>query len=337
MSLRLSIIIPAYKVEDYIEKCIRSLEDQDIPKTEYEIIVTNDGSPDRCKEIVESLQKEFSNIVLVDQENQGVSMARNNAITIAKGKYILPIDPDDYVLPNTLGNALEQAAKSDLDVLFLGFEIFDVEGNSAWHTNYVALESQIHTGVEAYFASRGFEVRDPDRSVGMLYKKSLLQQYAIDYPKNVPYLEDGLFLSKVFAVAEKVGFNNTSFYQRTTREGSATNSKLFYSEKAIQGFINAIEDIKFFGTKNEFRQEQKLLINHVVAKFTLLPLTSIIGQKSIGNYYKFIKKLKEKNFNKITLEGLRLGYHSMASIYNKSALLFYIYYPIITKLKIIIK
>lgn len=61
--MRLSIIIPAYKVADYIEKCIRSLEEQDIPKSDYEIIVTNDGSPDNCREIVEKLQEEFSNII----------------------------------------------------------------------------------------------------------------------------------------------------------------------------------------------------------------------------------------------------------------------------------
>jgi len=63
MSIKISIIIPAYKVEGYIEKCIRSLEQQDLPKEEYEIIVTNDGSPDRCREIVERLQGEFSNLI----------------------------------------------------------------------------------------------------------------------------------------------------------------------------------------------------------------------------------------------------------------------------------
>jgi glycosyltransferase involved in cell wall biosynthesis len=68
--MRLSIIIPAYNVADYIEKCIRSLEDQDIPKEDYEIIVTKDGSPDDCQAIIERLQKEFTNIVLINQENQ---------------------------------------------------------------------------------------------------------------------------------------------------------------------------------------------------------------------------------------------------------------------------
>ncbi len=331
--MRLSIIVPAYKVSDFIEKCIRSLEAQDIPKSEYEIIVTNDGSPDNCKEIIETLQSEFSNLILINQENQGVSMARNNAIAIAKGTYILPIDPDDYVVPNSFQKILTKAEHQDLDILYLGFEIFDAESKSIWKTNYLEQEKYLYNGIDGYFISRGFDVRDPDRSWGILFKRQLLQKYELTYPKDVPYLEDGLFLAKVFAVAQTVAFDNEVFYQRTTRKGSATNSTLFFSEYAIQGFINAIEDIKFFASRYQFRNEQKLLINHVVAKFTLLPLTSIIGQKSIRNYFQFVQRLKVNNCNKIAVEGLRLDYYKMAAIYNKSALLFYFYYPIVTKIK----
>ncbi len=331
--MRLSIIIPAYNVEAYIEKCICSLQQQDLDASEYEIIVTNDGSPDKSREIVEKLQKEFRNIILINQENQGVSMARNNAIAIAKGKYVLAIDPDDYILPNTLRRVLSLAESKDVDVFYLGFEIFDQQGKSVWHTNYEALQDKIYNGVDGYFKPRGSAVRDPDRSVAMLYKKTILDQYAIRYPQNVPYLEDGLFLAKVFAVAGKVGFDNTSFYQRTTRLGSATNSELFYSEKAVQGFINAIKDLQLFDSINNFPKDQKLLINHVVAKFTFLPLTSFIGKKSISDYFKFIKKLKALNLNTIQTEGLRLGYHKMAVIFNVSPLLFYIHFAISAKLK----
>ena len=64
-----------------------------------------------------------------------------------------------------------------------------------------------------YLQEKGFDVKDPDRSWAILYKKQLLDKYSINYPKNVPYLEDGLFLAKVFTVASKVGFDNQIFYQ----------------------------------------------------------------------------------------------------------------------------
>ena len=333
MNKKLSIIIPAYKVDGYIEKCIRSLENQDMPTNEYEIIVTNDGSPDRCKEIVESLQNEFSNIILINQENQGVSIARNNAIAIAKGEYILPIDPDDFVVPNVLQSVYQNAVSRNLDVLYLAYEIFDKEGISIWETDFTSNNETVFNGVEGYFAPRGLKVRDPDRSWAMLYKRKMLQEYAINYPKNVPYLEDGLFLGKVFTVANRVGFLSGKFYQRTTRMGSATNSRLFYSEYAIQGFLNAVEDIKSFGNNNQLNQKQKSLINHVTAKFILLPLTSLIGQRSIKKYYELNKLLKQKNLNKINVEGLRLVYSKMAYIYNINPFIFYFYFQISSKLK----
>ena len=331
MSLRLSIVIPAYKVEDYIEKCIRSIEDQDIPKTDYEIIVTNDGSPDRCKEIVESLQKEFSNIVLVDQENQGVSMARNNAIAIAKGKYILPIDPDDYVLRNTFSRILNEVERRNCDVFYLGFEIYDAQQNSIWRTDYSQQKATVYNGVDGYFVSRGFGVKDPDRSWGILFKKQLLDDFKITYPKDVPYLEDGLFLAKVFTVAKHVGFDDELFYQRTTREGSATNSKLFFSEKAIQGFINAIKDLKQFANKHKINTEQSNLVNHVVAKFVILSLSPSISKFNFKDYFRVIRVLKKSGLETLEIKGLQFLYGKHIRMYNFSKVLFPVYFRFINK------
>jgi glycosyltransferase involved in cell wall biosynthesis len=328
MSLRLSIIIPAYKVEDYIEKCIRSLEDQDIPKTEYEIIVTNDGSPDRCKEIVESLQKEFSNIVLVDQENQGVSMARNNAITIAKGKYILPIDPDDYIVPNTLGCILKIAETKDLEVMYLGFEIFDSHNVSIWSTDYSQQEKRLFSGTEGYYAARGHGVKDPDRSAGMLFCMSLLKKYEITYPKGVPFLEDGLFIGKVLSVSSRVGFDNNRFYQRTTRLGSATNSKLFYSESSKIGFKKAILDLKEFELQLKKENRPLELLNHLHAKFLLhllAPSASCLDYKTFKKVTTLIEKEDLSLKSKI---GLGKVNRKLISIFSFSKWLFFLFYPL---------
>jgi glycosyltransferase involved in cell wall biosynthesis len=326
MSLRLSIIVPAYKVEDYIEKCIRSLEDQDIPKTDYEIIVTNDGSPDRCKEIVESLQQEFSNIVLVDQENQGVSMARNNAIAIAKGRYVMPIDPDDYVVPQLLKSILDRTESDHLDVLVLGFEIFDPRGTSIWKTDYRQQESQVYSGVEGYFASRGYEIRDPDRSWAILYRNEMLQQHQLQYPKDVPFLEDGCFLLKVFAVANQVGFSNINFYQRTTSEGSATVSGVFYSDKAIDGFLKAAANLKIFAHSCELTFIQQGLLNHGIVKYIVLSISQDVSIRSFGRFIATLDKLKAKGFSKLSTSGVRGSYKTYARWYNISPYFFFVQY-----------
>jgi len=315
-----------FKVADYINRCIESLESQDIDKNLYEIICINDGSPDNCREIVENLQKKYSNIVLINQENQGVSMARNNGIAIAKGKYILPIDPDDYLVPNTFKRIANLVEADNYDVFYLGFEIFDVNEKSIWKTNYSKQEGETFSGVEGYFEPRGHDVKDPDRSVAILYKKQLLEDYNITYPKDVPYLEDGLFLAKVFAVATKVGFDNKTFYQRTTRIGSATNSKLFHSEKAINGFILAINDIKNFANQNLLAIHQQYLVNHVVAKFIVLSMSPFINKLDIYGYLKIVRLLKKKGVNKIATEGIRNPYKKLSFSFNLNKFWFFIYY-----------
>lgn len=329
--MRLSIIVPAYKVENYIEKCLRSLENQDISKEDFEIIVTNDGSPDSTRAIVEKLQLEFDNIVLINQENQGVSTARNNAIAVAKGKYIMPIDPDDYVLPNTFNHFLSKIENENLDVLYLSFEIFDAFGKSIWQTNFKEQEKNSFDGVEGYFASRGYDIKDPDRSWAILYRKEMIDTFNLQYPKNVPFLEDGLFISKVFAVAQKVGFDNSKFYQRTTSLGSATVSGVYYTDKAISGFITAVKDIKQFSNSNHLTQKQKELVNHVVAKYVFLSMSPSISKYDFKQYFKVVKILKEAKLEHLDATGVRFLYKNLIKVYNFSKILFPIYFRLKNK------
>lgn len=326
MKIKLSIIIPAYKVDGYIEKCIRSLENQDLPKEEYEIIVTNDGSPDRCREIVEGLQGEFSNLILINQENQGVSMARNNAIAKAQGEYILPIDPDDYVVPNVLKSVYENAKSRNLDVLYLAYEIFDRDGNSIWETDYESKNDTVFDGIEGYFAPRSVDMKDPDRSWAVLYRLDMLRQNGINYPKNVPFLEDGLFLGKVFAVAERVGFSSAKFYQRTIRIGSATNSKLLFSKKAIDGFLLAVTDLMQFAKTIPNHSRQRGLLNHVMAKFVFLPLSSCLKTNNFKDFVTIVKSLKQLGLKKLDLEGCSGIYLKYGKAYNQSLMHFMIVY-----------
>ena len=218
------------------------------------------------------------------------------------------------------------AEKQELDVLYLGFEIFDLKGESVWQTDYSTLEGQLYDGVEGYFAPRGFDIRDPDRSWAILYRSALLQQFDITYPKDVPYLEDGLFLAKVFTVATKVMFYDSIFYQRTTRIGSATNSRLFYSDHAIQGFIKAVQNVKEFGNRNYLNSEQKKLVNHTIAKFVLLALSPSMLTFNFSEYFKTIIVLKNFGLEKLNTEGLRFLYKRHIEMYNISKLFFPIYF-----------
>ena len=121
--LRISFIVPFYNVEPYIEECIRSLYNQDIPMEEYEVICVDDCSPDGSRAIVERLQKEYPTLkLLIHTENKRQGGARNTGMKVAKGRYIWFVDSDDYIKPNCMKDLLERAEREDLDILDFDFD-----------------------------------------------------------------------------------------------------------------------------------------------------------------------------------------------------------------------
>jgi len=314
---QLSLIIPMYNVAPYVERCIRSLEEQDIPKEDYELICVNDGSPDNCREIVEQLQQEFPNIILINQENQGVSVARNNALIQAKGNFVMAIDPDDYVVPNTFNQAIRKIVENELDVLFLGFIVLSKKEKKIWETDYHELKKEIISGESAYFALRGMGKREPDRSCAILFRKNLLDEYNVYYPNHVPYLEDGVFIGKVLMHAARVGFSNVGFYMRTTRAGSASSSEFVKSDKVAMGFVFAVKDLlKIKETKLE--RNKRLLLNHLIARYTLLVLMPSASNRDLTVFRKRIKLLHKHNLRRIDIKGVRKFIRLFSITYNIS-------------------
>lgn len=112
----LSIIVPVYNVEKYLERCIDSLVAQDIDINDYEIIMVNDGSTDNSKAIAEQLVNKYPHVILYDQDNQGLSGARNTGMEHARGKYLMFVDSDDYLERNSLKNLINICNQNDLDV-----------------------------------------------------------------------------------------------------------------------------------------------------------------------------------------------------------------------------
>ena len=114
---RLSIIVPVYNVEKYIERCLLSLLNQDIPKSEYEIIVVNDGTPDNSADIAQSIADKNENIIVIHRENGGLSAARNTGMEHVHGEYVMFVDSDDYIEPNVLASIFKSANSGNVDML----------------------------------------------------------------------------------------------------------------------------------------------------------------------------------------------------------------------------
>lgn len=118
----LSIVIPVYNVEKYIEKCLFSCLSQDLPFNDYEIIVVNDGSLDNSRNLIQGIKDRYDNISIIDQENKGLSEARNTGFKKAKGKYVWFVDSDDWIEANCLGHICGYL-NEDLDILQLQYRL----------------------------------------------------------------------------------------------------------------------------------------------------------------------------------------------------------------------
>lgn len=124
---RLSFIVPLYNSAKWLEKCLYSVLNQDMPESEMEIICVNDGSPDNSVEMAREIGKKHPCIIVLDQENQGPSGARNNGMRHATGKYLCFVDPDDFIEPNVYGRLVKQMEDEQLDMLRFNYQIVDEE------------------------------------------------------------------------------------------------------------------------------------------------------------------------------------------------------------------
>jgi glycosyltransferase involved in cell wall biosynthesis len=314
-----------YNVEPYLERCIRSLENQDIPNNDYEIICINDGSPDNSRAVIVHLQQEFNNIILIDQENQGVSRARNNGIDKAYGTYLLFIDPDDYIESNSLGRVLKTSEDQNAQVSFLGYTILNKDDRIHKVIIYDVYEGRVFPGTEAYYLSRGDGETDPDRMWAVLFKKEFLDLNNLRYLPDVPYLEDGEFIARILCLAERCIFVRHSFYQRTTRPGSATNSDLFHSEKATNGFLLAASNLKRFQQENNLNEKQKRFLNQPIVHFINLLIASGGKPFSFKRLQNLRKKIFESGLRKVNLDSVIQEYAMRGYLYNRSIYLLLIY------------
>lgn len=119
--LGLSIIIPVYNVEKYIRSCVESIFRQGLDENCFEVIIVNDGTEDHSMEVIADIICQHHNISVINQENQGLSVARNNGIAAAKGEYILMPDSDDLLIEYSLKPLFIKAIESHADLVVADF------------------------------------------------------------------------------------------------------------------------------------------------------------------------------------------------------------------------
>lgn len=238
---RVSIIVPIYKVPDYLERCVYSLTAQ--THKDLEILLVDDGSPDECPGICDRLAKEDSRIRVIHKENGGLSSARNAGIAQATGDYLAFVDSDDFVTKTYIEDLLSACESSGVKLAACGY------------VEYYSEEKQIiHCGSNSYVTTGEAAVKDiftmkNDIHVvawNKLYAKELFTGNQILYPQGMLH-EDVFTTYRFCAAAEKVAYINKPNYYYVQRQGSIIGQS--FNPKRLQ-LLDAVESIKPFVAEN---------------------------------------------------------------------------------------
>lgn len=217
MSNLISVIIPIYNVEKYLEKCIKSVINQTY--TNIEIILVNDGSTDKCACICEKYKKIDSRIVIINKENGGLSDARNVGIDVSKGEYLAFIDSDDYVSEDYLEYLYKIICENKVDISVCDFcEVYENE-------NLVNKEEE--NNIKIFNDAEAIEImlyqREFDHSAwGKLYRKYLFDN--LRFPKGRLF-EDIAIMYELINKVNKVGFGSKKNYYYLIRKDSIMNKE----------------------------------------------------------------------------------------------------------------
>lgn len=235
--MKLSIIIPVYKVEKYVGKCLNSIFSQPTDKSSYEVIVVDDGSPDNSIAEVEKFSC-YNNLVIIRQENKGLSAARNRGIRHAKGDYIWCVDSDDWVYSDSLCRILQVTENCKYDIIASFLTNVDESSLKAMDEVPIYPHSKEYKGADFLF--NGFKNTPSQR---FIYKRSFLEQNNLNYYEGILH-EDLEFCPRALYQANSVYLLDKPIYYYLQRKtGSITSS---FNDKNFKSLYNVYNQLVKF-------------------------------------------------------------------------------------------
>lgn len=309
----LSIIIPVYNAEKYLEKCLNSILNQNY--TNFEVVLVNDGSKDNSKNICEQYSKKDPRVIFFDKENEGVSLTRNFGITKAKGKYITFVDADDWLEKEAYEKAFNILEENyDIDLLVYNFNYYKknkIENKYAPET--FILENEEIKKIQAtllnpnHFSSTGFSTKFKGLAYpwNKIYKKSIILENNLQFRitnKRAVY-EDLLFIYEYLQYAKKVYFLKEILYNYRVFEESASNK---YNEEIVdindELFENLINlDCNIM--KQEFLKQSFYV--RVINNFYLSLNLYFYNKKNLDETHSKIKSIKNLLNKKVYNEAFK--------------------------------
>ena len=307
--------MPIYNVEQHLRKCVDSLLAQDIPSSEYEIILVDDGGQDKCPQICDDYAAVHKNIRVVHRENGGLSAARNSGIEVAQGEYLMFVDSDDYIEPNVLGGLMAQVERENLDVLRYRLQYVKIVESQ---------ESRVKSQYQVFmpYKSDPFKGNDyseiPTDGVTFLNERMNTQCYAwqfiikqsliinlkskilnikseIDpclFTEGI-YFEDTDWTPRMLVRAKRVASTETVVYNYLMREGSITNAvNRSKQRKVLDDKMRLVGELQRQSAELASQCSDNRWFRRMIAD-TVISIIGILSVEFYNERDSYMKRLKE--------------------------------------------
>ncbi len=302
-----SIIVPVYNVEKYLEKCLKSIELQDY--TNIEVILVDDGSTDSSGQICDQYAKEHDSVVVIHQPNQGQAAARNHAANMCHGEFIAFIDSDDSVVPEYISYLVSLQLKYGTDIV-IARGIYCYEG--AEEPTYSSTNEDYLLKPEEVLIRLNYNKGMAATPWAKLFRKNIILKHP--FPEGQIY-EDLATIYKIVGDSQGVAYGDRKIYFWLQREGSTMRSR--FNEKQLAAFSATREQLEYM-KKNFPSVVPSVKARHMTKIIELMPyaIRSVNSRMAYHTllkemiYYKEVMKDKNiRNTQRIRLKAIRLGYY----------------------------
>ena len=291
----LSVIIPVYKVEKYVKRCVDSVINQ---MTEnVEIILVDDGSPDRSGEICEEYKTKYSNVLVIHKKNGGLSSARNAGMDSAQGRYIMFLDSDDWIAEGCIEQFLSIIQKYDADLIVGKARVIDGEGNEKDKIRYFLKEGLYSS--RDYISLLKVEGCYSACAPFTICKREFLLKNEIRFLEGVVQ-EDELWTPTILLRANEIYYSDLFFYYNFVRKDSITHS----TNRQLEGhdlLMVTLKDLELFRTLSISKAQvltDKMVFNYLRAICLVddFEEARAIMTARILRQYSYFRKTKCKSF-----------------------------------------
>ncbi|MGN1399857.1 MAG: glycosyltransferase [Erysipelotrichaceae bacterium] len=274
--IKVSVIVPVYNVEKYLDKCLASLVNQTM-KDEMEVIIVNDGSKDGSQSIIDEYCGKYSNFISVEKENGGIGSARNLGISLARGQYIGFVDSDDYVDEIMFEKLYQKAVEQNFDMVLC-------------QTN--SIENGKITPIGCGIAHDEDQVENVMCDIypsvwNRIYKRELFTEKTLF--KVGVWFEDVEWTYRLLPWVKSIGVIDGHYYQYIKRAGSITAT---FNEK-LYDYITNLNGIIEYYQKNGFYQKYQKQLEYVYVRYLLATFVKQTSRYDYDGYLKAVKIASE--------------------------------------------